>query len=287
MLKRVLSIAIVLTMAVGIFSISAVAKAKACPVSFSVSTSDTECGYTGLVTVTVTFTNTTGKDIKNLVITSSGSKGLCMYRPIKENVLVTNPGYWGPLKKADAMTDCLKPGGTLKYVYCVLLGYQYSKRLVPEATRIFMLKQHKLLKTKDFRPISIKGCPSVTEDIPLCFGDVATNLKVKAYYNTSNDAYDKIADGNSVTEAKAASSAEKRTTTGRTTVEPTTGRASRENSGGVSDSAFVYSKSSNNFHRIGCDHVSEISSDNMEVFRDVSYQKMLEKGFTPCPDCLG
>ncbi len=291
MLKRVISIAMVLTMALGIFGISAVAKAKSSPVSFCVETSDTSCGYAGLVTVTVTFKNTTGKDIKNIVISSSGSKGLVMYRPIKKNVLITNDGYWGPMKKSDAMTECLKPGGTIKYVYCALLGYQYSKRLVPEATRLFMLKQHKLLKTKDFRPISIKSGSSVKQDIGLTFGDVPVNLNVKAYYNISNAAYDKIAEGNSVNEAKSSettTSAERRTTAGRTTVEPAAANtASRENSGGVSDTAFVYNSASNKFHRVGCEHVSDMDSDNIEVIRNVTYQTMLEKGYSPCQDCLG
>ena len=290
MLKRVISIAMVLTMALGIFGISASAT-KASPVSFSVETSDTTCGYAGLVTVTVTFRNTTGKDIKNIVITSSGSKGLCMYRPIKKNVLITNDGYWGPMKKSDAMTECLKPGGTIKYVYCALLGYQYSKRLVPEATRVFMLKQHRLLRTKDFRPINIKSGSSVKQDIGLMFGDVATNLNVKAYYNVSNSAYEKIAEGSSVNEAKASESttaSEKKTTASRTTVEPAAAKTpSRENSGGASDSAFVYNSATNKFHKMDCEHVEDMNSDNIEVLRNISYQGMLEKGYSPCQDCLG
>lgn len=291
MLKRVISIAIVLTMAVGIFSISASAAAKSSPVSFCVETSDTSCGYAGLVTVTVTFKNTTGKDIKNIVISSSGSKGLVMYRPIKKNVLITNDGYWGPMKKSDAMTECLKPGGTIKYVYCALLGYQYSKRLVPEATRLFMLKQHRLLKTKDFRPISIKSGSTVKQDIGLMYGDVPTTLSVKAYYNVSNSAYEKIAEGSSVNEAKASESttaAEKRTTAGRTTVEPAAANTpSRDNTGGVSDSAFVYNSATNKFHRMDCEQVEDMSSDNLEVIRNISFQGMLEKGYSPCQDCLG
>ena len=183
--KRLLSLVIALTMAFGIFAFSAQAKGKAAPVSLKVQTSSAETGYTGVITVTVTVKNTSGKDVRNIVITSCGSTGLCMYRPIDYNVVITNPGYSKPLTKKDAVTTCLKPGGTIKYVYCVLLGYQYAKRLVPEATRNAMLHQHKLLKTKNFREISIKA--NYLESCrALCFGDVKTALDVKAYYNKYN-----------------------------------------------------------------------------------------------------
>ncbi len=208
--KRLLSLVIALTMVFGVFALSAQAKSKAAPISLKVETSTAETGYTGVVAVTVTVKNTSGKDVKNIVITSCGSKGLCMYRPIDYNVVITNPGYSKPLTKKDAMTTCLKPGGTIKYVYCVLLGYQYCKRLVPEATRRVMLEQHKLLKTKNFRPLSIKAnylecCGAI------CFGDVKTSLDVKAYYNVGNSAYDKIADGASLTQNTAADAPAART----------------------------------------------------------------------------
>lgn len=196
--KRIVSLLIALTMVFGIFAFSVNAKGKAAPISLDVKTSESAVGYTGIVTVTVTVKNTSGEDVKNIVITSCGSTGLCMYRPIDKNVVITNPGYAKPLTKKDATTTCLKPGGTIKYVYCVLLGYQYAKRIVPEATRKVMLKQHKLLHTKDFREISISGAPYKAVAKALKFGDVNTILKVKAYYNISNSVYDRIANGSSV-----------------------------------------------------------------------------------------
>ena len=197
--KRIVSLLIALTMVFGIFAFSVNAKGKAAPISLDVKTSESAVGYTGIVTVTVTVKNTSGEDVKNIVITSCGSTGLCMYRPIDKNVVITNPGYAKPLTKKDATTTCLKPGGTIKYVYCVLLGYQYAKRIVPEATRKVMLKQHKLLHTKDFREIAIKG-NYLKNARALCFGDVKTCLDVKAYYNVKNSTYDKISDGMSVIE---------------------------------------------------------------------------------------
>lgn len=197
-LKRIISLACVLTIALGLFTTAAFAAGTSSPVSLSMNTSASAVGYNGIVTVTVTFKNTSGKDIKNIVITSCDSTGLCMYRPIDKNVVITNPGYAKPLTKKDATTTCLKPGGTIKYVYCVLLGYQYAKRIVPEATRKVMLKQHKLLHTKDFREISISGAPYKAVAKALKFGDVNTILKVKAYYNISNSVYDRIANGSSV-----------------------------------------------------------------------------------------
>ncbi len=200
--KRIVSLLIALTMVFGIFAFSVNAKGKAAPISLDVKTSESAVGYTGIVTVTVTVKNTSGEDVKNIVITSCGSTGLCMYRPIDKNVVITNPGYAKPLTKKDATTTCLKPGGTIKYVYCVLLGYQYAKRIVPEATRKVMLKQHKLLHTKDFREIAIKG-NYLKNARALCFGDVKTCLDVKAYYNVKNSTYDKISDGMSVIENSA------------------------------------------------------------------------------------
>ena len=198
-LTRILSILLVLTMAAGVFATSAYAKSA--PVTLSVKTSESQTGYNGIITVTVTVKNNSGNDIRNVVVTSSDSTGLCMYRPIDYNVAITNPGYSKPLMKKDAITTCLKPGGTMKYVYCVLLGYQYSKRLVPEATRKIMLQQHKLLKTKDFRTIAITGGSCLAASKLLCFGDVKTALRVKAYYNISNTVYDRIAGGSSVVQA--------------------------------------------------------------------------------------
>ena len=154
-----------------------------------------------------------------------------------------------------------------------------------------MLKQHKLLKTKDFRPIKIKSGSSVKQDIGLMFGDVATNLNVRAYYNISNSAYDKIADGDSVNEAKSSektTASGSKTSAGKTTVDPGVAKnADRENSGGVSDSSFVLNSATNKFHKMDCEHVSEMDSANKEVIRNVNYQGMLEKGYSPCKDCLG
>ena len=202
-LTRILSILLVLTIAAGAFATCAYAK-SASPVSLSVQTSADSTGYNGIITVSVTVKNNSGKDIRNVVVTSSDSTGLCMYRPVEYNVVVTNPGYSKPLAKKDAMTTCLKPGGTLKYVYCVLLGYQYAKRLVPEATRKAMLKQHKLLGTKDFRTITVTSGSCKSASKMLTFGDVKTLLNVKAYYNISSAVYDRIASGSAVIQSTSA-----------------------------------------------------------------------------------
>ncbi len=195
--RRLLSLVIALTMTFGLFGFSAQAKSKAAPLSLNVEVSSFDSGYSGIVTVAVTVKNISGKDVKNIVVTSCGSEGLCMYRPIDYNVVITNPGYSMPLAKKDALTTCLKPGGTMKYVYCVLLGYQYAKRLVPEATRNIMLAQHRHLGTKNFRELSIKA-NYLESSGTLRFGDINTCLDVKAYYNVGNSVYDSIAGGSSV-----------------------------------------------------------------------------------------
>lgn len=197
-LKRIISLVFVLAMAAGVFSVTGSAAGKGSPVSLEVTTSSASAGYNGIITVCVTVTNNSAKDIKNFVITSSDSKGLCMYRPVEYNVIVTNPGYTKPLVKKDSMTTCLKPGGKIKYVYCVLLGYQYAKRLVPEITSKVMLEQHRLLHTKNFRDISVSGTQYLSSSKALRFGDVNTVLNVKAYYDVKNSVYDKIANGDSV-----------------------------------------------------------------------------------------
>jgi hypothetical protein len=197
--RRLLSLIIALTMTFGLFGFSAQAKSKAAPLSLNVEVSNFDSGYSGIITVAVTVKNISGKDVKNIVVTSCGSEGLCMYRPIDYNVVITNPGYSMPLAKKDALTTCLKPGGTMKYVYCVLLGYQYAKRLVPEATRNIMLAQHRHLGTKNFREISIKA-NYVESTGDLTFGDIKTKLDIKAYYNVKSATYKQIVGGSSVTQ---------------------------------------------------------------------------------------
>ena len=118
--KRIVSLLIALTMVFGIFAFSVNAKGKAAPISLDVKTSESAVGYTGIVTVTVTVKNTSGKDIKNIVITSCDSTGLCMYRPIDKNVVISNPSYAKPLTKKDATTTCIKHDASIKYVYCML-----------------------------------------------------------------------------------------------------------------------------------------------------------------------
>ncbi len=196
--RRIISIVIALTMAFGVFAFTAQAKSKAAPLSLNVEVSSFESGYAGLITVAVTVKNTSGKDVKNIVVTSCGSKGLCMFRPLDYNVVINNPGAKPAIKK-NAMAACLKPGGTMKYVYCVLLGYQYAKNKVPEAIRIIMLEQHKHIGTKDFRPLSIKANYLESKG-NLTFGDIKTMLDVKAYYNVKSATYESIAGGSSVTQ---------------------------------------------------------------------------------------
>lgn len=188
--RRLLSLVIALTMAFGVFAFTAQAKSKAAPLSLKVEVSSFESGYSGIITVAVTVKNTSGKDLKNIVVTSCGSKGLCMYRPIDYNVVISNPGE-KPVIKKNAIAACLKSGGTMKYVYCVLLGYQTAKTLVPEAARIIMLEQHRLLGTKNFRKLSFKANYQECKG-NLCFGDIKTVLDVKAFYNVSKSAYEKI-----------------------------------------------------------------------------------------------
>ncbi len=196
--RRIISIVIALTMAFGVFAFTAQAKSKAASLSLNVEVSSFESGYAGLITVAVTVKNTSGKDVKNIVVTSCGSKGLCMFRPLDYNVVINNPGAKPAIKK-NAMTACLRPGGTMKYVYCVLLGYQYAKNKVPEAIRIIMLEQHKHIGTKDFRPLSIKANYLESKG-NLTFGDIKTMLDVKAYYNVKSATYESIAGGSSVTQ---------------------------------------------------------------------------------------
>ncbi len=282
--KRLLSLVIALTMVFGVFALSAQAKSKAAPISLKVETSTAETGYTGVVAVTVTVKNTSGKDVKNIVITSCGSKGLCMYRPIDYNVVITNPGYSKPLTKKDAMTTCLKPGGTIKYVYCVLLGYQYCKRLVPEATRRVMLEQHKLLKTKNFRPLSIKAnylecCGAI------CFGDVKTSLDVKAYYNVGNSAYDKIADGASLTQnaaIKTEGNNEASASGGSTRSSAAASSTSDSNtsSSGVKQS-YIVDTVTKKFHYTDC---SYLPTEHYET-RNATAQELKSEGYSPCGHC--
>ena len=310
--KRLLSLVIALTMVFGVFALSAQAKSKAAPISLKVETSTAETGYTGVVAVTVTVKNTSGKDVKNIVITSCGSKGLCMYRPIDYNVVNTNPGYSKPLTKKDAMTTCLKPGGTIKYVYCVLLGYQYCKRLVPEATRRVMLEQHKLLKTKNFRPLSIKAnylecCGAI------CFGDVKTNLDVKAYYNVGNSAYDKIADGASLTQNTAiktegnneasASGGSTRSSANvlssisgiisdvgksATTKRVAETAASNDKEKARAATTFNYNTNTNKFHSVSCTQGNKMSPEHKQVYTNTSYDEMINVYHAePCSYCLG
>ena len=171
----------------------------------------------------------------------------------------------------------------MKYVYCVLLGYQYAKRLVPEATRNAMLHQHKLLKTKNFREISIKA--NYLESCrALCFGDVKTALDVKAYYNVGNSTYDKIAAGSSVYQNAAVR-------TSGNNDSAASGGSSRSttaaNSGNkVSDTSFVLNTSSNIFHRTGCSHVNEMSASNKQILYNTSFSEMVAKNYDPCDDCL-
>ncbi len=307
--KRLLSLVIALTMAFGIFAFTAQAKSKAAPLSLDAEVSSFDSGYTGLVTVAVTVKNTSSKDVKNIVVTSCGSTGLCMYRPIDKNVVITNPGS-KPVSKKNAMAACLKPGGTMKYVYCVLLGYQYAKNKVPEATRIIMLEQHKLLKTKNFRPLSIKA-NYVESKGNLTFGSIKTTLDVKAYYNVKAATYESIAGGSSVVQNKAvktngnydastSSSSTKSTSTLISSVSAITNSAvkssstttsSINNSSNYKETGTEFIANTNpdsmKFHKPDCKSVKRMNEENKKLYTNTSYDAMIKEGYSPCQNCLG
>ena len=310
--KRLLSLVIALTMAFGIFAFTAQAKSKAAPLSLDVEVSSFDSGYTGLVTVAVTVKNTSSKDVKNIVVTSCGSTGLCMYSPIDKNVVITNPGS-KPVSKKNAMAACLKPGGTMKYVYCVLLGYQYAKNKVPEATRVIMLEQHKLLKTKNFRPLSIKA-NYVESKGNLTFGSIKTTLDVKAYYNVKAAAYEKIAGGSSVVQNKAvktngnydtsASSSSTRNTSSalssvaaivnsvakNTTTRSASSTATSYDKENARKTAteFIYNKNTGVFHTTDCSQLEKMDENNKKTYSNTSYDEMKNVNhFKPCSYCLG
>lgn len=197
--KSLVSLLIVLSMFT-FLSITNVSAASS-PVELTVSTDRESCGYLGMINVNVTLKNNSSKAIKNVVITSSDSSNLCMYKPVDYNVVVKNPQA-NDLRKKNAMTTYLKSGGVIKYSYCVLLSYQNSKRLVPESTYKIMYNQHKMLKTLNFRPISIKSGSSAVQKKILTFGDVKALLNVTGYWNIDDSAYDTIVSGGTVSEER-------------------------------------------------------------------------------------
>lgn len=309
--KRLLCLVMAVVTVLGILVIPASAKAKA-PISLCVMTDRTECGYLGVVTVTITLKNVSDKDLKNVIITSSDSEGLVTYRPVLKNVLITNPCAT-PLRKKDSITTCLKPGGMMKYTYCVLLGYQYSFRKIPESTSILMAKQHRLLDTKLFRRVSLASGGYVQTRVPLAFCDVPATLLIKAYYNTADDSYDAVAAGEEVVEsrtkkaetttkrstetttASGSSRVERPTTTTRpstperTTQPATSAPAPAQNSdlsGGATESNYKYvlNKNTQKIHRGDCQLIQTMSKTHL-VYTNKSIGELLELGYVQCGAC--
>ena len=228
--KRIISIVLALACMLGCLSVTSFAKStkKAAPISLEVTASKSETGTLGMIKVTVKVTNKSKSDIKNVVVSSAESEGICMYKPFNYNVTVKNPGA-ADLKKTNAITTVLKAGGTLQYSYFALLGYDYSAKRIPESTRKIMLRQHQMLKTLGFREISITGGSSVDKKGTLTFGDVKTKLHVTAYCNISDAKYESIAAGGTVSETRTttASSTAKSTNTEKT---ETTTKTDKKNS---------------------------------------------------------
>lgn len=254
--RRIVSALLAIALVLGTFCISAAAKQP--PVSLCVTVDRDECGYLGVINVTITVRNNSCDDVKNVVVTSSDSEGLVTYRPVVKNVAITNPGAL-PLRKSDAMTTCLKPGGMLRYSYCVLLGYQYAFRNIPESTSILMKNQHLLLKARQFKTISIGSGKCVNSSIPLSFCDLSAVLDVKAYYDIKDRTYDSVASGNTVSETRAESSRSASSGGNSRAIIAVTNESSS-----VSDNNAT---STNN----GNGYVLNIDSDNMMIHRPSCY----------------
>ena len=190
--KKIIALILALACVFSLFSVMASAKKAAAPaIKLEVATDKTCTNTLGKITVTVTATNTSKKDVKNVVITSADSEGLVTKKATHKNVLITNPGA-PDLEKKDSMTTCLKPGGKITYKYFVYLGYEYSTRRIPESVHRIMYTQHKLLGLNYFRKLDISSGKAVMASGKLTFGDVGTKLIVKAFYNISNADYDYI-----------------------------------------------------------------------------------------------
>lgn len=200
MFKKTISILFSFIFIFSAFTTAANAADTKSAVNLSVRVDKNECSTLGKILVTVNLKNNTKNAIKNIVVSSSESEGICMYKPSNFNVVVKNPGS-ADLVKTNAMTDFIKPGGEIQYSYYAMLSYKASKSLIPESTRKIMLRQHQLLKTIDFRPVSVASGSSVRGKTVLKFGDVETKLIVNGYYNIKDSTYDKIKSGESVFEA--------------------------------------------------------------------------------------
>jgi len=191
--RRIVALILALACVLSLFSVMASAKKASAPAIKLEVTTDKNCTNTlGRIAVTVTATNVSKKDVKNVVITSGDSKGLVTKKPTQKNVLITNPDA-PDLQKQDSLTTCLKPGGKITYKYFVYLGYDYSTRRIPESVHMMMYTQHKMLGLTYFKTLDIKSGSAVMASGNLYFGDVSTKLVVKAFYNISNADYDAIA----------------------------------------------------------------------------------------------
>ncbi|MBR6941371.1 MAG: hypothetical protein IKH65_11235 [Clostridia bacterium] len=187
--KRILCVAFIFAIAFGAvnFNVFAAKKKPEAPINVSVKVGRTSVDHMGIIPVTVTITNTSDKTIKNIIVTSSDSENLVLVKPLRYNVIVTNPGQMLKLKK-DSMTKELKPGGVLQYSYETVLSYAAAKKTLSDSELRLMRAQHKLLRTVDFTDIFFDG-NFVTVLTDIKFEDIAAKLAVTAYYDLSEEDY--------------------------------------------------------------------------------------------------
>ena len=188
--KKILCVVFSLIFVFGSALALAVSAEKSSPLKIKIETNKDKAATIGEIVVTVTVTNESDEDVTNVVVTSDKSTGLVYYKPIAKNVVIRNGS--SVLLKKNSMTTCLKAGGSIKYSYHVVLGYEFAKSCVSEATLKQMYRQHLLLNTKNFIGIDAGSCSKVSDSRALTFGDAATELVVTAYYNMSASAYESI-----------------------------------------------------------------------------------------------
>lgn len=271
----------VVAILLGTFCMSAVAKEP--PISLLVAVDRMECGYLGIINVTITVSNTSAKDVKNIVVTSSDSENLVTHRSVVNNVSVTNPGSI-PERKSSAIVSCLKPGGTLKYSYSVLIGYQYALNKIPKATGILMEKQHKLLKTKQFKEVGINTGNCRYVSVPLTFGDLPAVLDVKAFYGVKDESYKTIASGGVASEAKA--EANKSSGSGRSANYSKAVTVTETEAQQNTDYKYILNKATLKIHYPDCSDVDRIKEENIEYSND-SVEELEKQGYKTCRHCFG
>ncbi len=244
------------------FSLMGFAKSKV-PFTLKLETSSDCTSTMGSIKVKITLKNTSGKNIKNLIVSSCDSKGLVFYKTKQTNVTITEPGCDCVTHQKNSKTACLKKGAVMKYDYNVLVGYKYAEEYVSDSVHSRMYVQHCRLQPNYFREVSVpKGVSRFSVSKTLCFGGIKTTLKVTAYYNMSDKNYK-----NAVSAAEAAETAD----------------SSYSSSASSSESAYNYivDTSTKKFHLQTCSHLPTVNRSSLYKTRS----EMIQLGYSPCSYC--